>query len=75
MVHTIQGSAGLNCAVAVRAASDIFIVYGCGSPKKWIIRRLNCNEKTQTLEVFERSLGRDFEVSYEFYAHTSFKYA
>ena len=39
------------------------------------MRRLNCNEKTKTLEVFERSLGRDFEVSYEFYVHTSFKYA
>ncbi|VDI05676.1 Hypothetical predicted protein [Mytilus galloprovincialis] len=61
-VHTIQDKVGQNCAVAVRAASDIFIVYGCGSPKKWIVRRLNCNEQTQHLKVFERSLGTAFEI-------------
>lgn len=52
----------MNCAVAILAATDMFIVYGCGIPQKWIIRRNNCNEDNQLLEVFERSLGKEFEV-------------
>lgn len=51
---------GSNCAIMIRAATDMFVIYGCNSPTRWITRRLNCNKGQQFLEVFER--GKDFEV-------------
>ncbi|VDI28062.1 Hypothetical predicted protein [Mytilus galloprovincialis] len=59
-VHTIQRRYEShhtwteNCAIAVRAASDVFIIYGCGRPTKWIIRRLNCGIGNEYLEVYSR---------------------
>lgn len=59
-VHTIQRKFNTNdswtenCAIAVRAASDVFFVYGCGTPQNWIIRRLNCDAETAYLQVYYR---------------------
>ncbi|CAG2222323.1 OCTN [Mytilus edulis] len=43
-----------HCAIAVRAASDVFIIYGCGRPTKWIVRRLGCQTGSEYLEVYHR---------------------
>lgn len=61
-INAIQNTNSRNCAVAILAATEIFIIYGCGTPRKWIIRRNDCNENNQLMEVFERSLGKEFEV-------------
>lgn len=67
-VHTIQRRIDYdhyfsveNCAVAVRAASDIFIINGCGNTTKWEIRRLNCAHDREYLAVYKR--GTHYEVS------------
>ena len=49
-----------NCAIAIRAAADVFIIYGCGTPGRWIIKRLNCDNEHQYLDIYER--GKDYEV-------------
>ncbi|VDI67679.1 Hypothetical predicted protein [Mytilus galloprovincialis] len=41
-----------HCAIAVRAASDVFIIYGCGNPPKWVVRRLGCSIGNEYLEVY-----------------------
>ncbi|XP_076077826.1 uncharacterized protein LOC143048184 isoform X4 [Mytilus galloprovincialis] len=43
-----------HCAIAVRAASDVFIIYGCSRPTKWIVRRLGCQTGSEYLEVYHR---------------------
>lgn len=53
----------VNCAVAVQAASDVFMIYGCDQKNKWFIRRLNCDKSRGAyLEIFERNEGREYEV-------------
>lgn len=64
-VHTIQRwenhkKWASNCAILLRASTDLFVIYGCNSPTRWIARRLNCDSGNQYLEVFER--GKDFEI-------------
>lgn len=49
-----------NCAVAVRAASDVFMIYGCGRRGKWEIHRSNCDSKNEYLIVFKK--GSRYEV-------------
>ena len=71
-VHVIQQSRyvgstlpSYNCAVAIQAASDVFIIYGCDQQHKWIIRRLNCEQsKGAYLEIFEKVDGKQYEVCY-----------
>ncbi|XP_071133683.1 uncharacterized protein [Mytilus edulis] len=41
-----------HCAIAIRAASDVFIIYGCGNPPKWVVRRLGCSIGNEYLEVY-----------------------
>lgn len=54
----------MNCAVAVQAASDVFVIYGCDKKNKWFIRRLNCDKSHGAyLDIFERNEGREYEVS------------
>ncbi|VDI35110.1 Hypothetical predicted protein [Mytilus galloprovincialis] len=59
-VHTIQHKFNNsddwteNCAVAVRAGRDVFIVIGCEKPTQWIIRRLNCEAGAEYLQVYYR---------------------
>ena len=66
-VHTIQRryAAGHtwteNCAVAIRAASDVFIIYGCDRPTRWIVRREGCGIGSEYLEVYHR--WGSYEVS------------
>lgn len=43
-----------HCAIAVRAASDVFIIYGCSKPAKWKIRRFGCDSGNELLEVYSR---------------------
>ena len=50
-----------HCAIAVRAASDVFIIYGCSKPTKWKIRRFGCDSGNEYLEVYSRWGG--YEVS------------
>ncbi|CAG2240486.1 unnamed protein product [Mytilus edulis] len=53
----------VNCAVAVQAASDVFIIYGCDMSNKWFIRRLNCDKSRGAyLELYERNDGREYEI-------------
>ncbi|CAG2246022.1 unnamed protein product [Mytilus edulis] len=64
-IHTIQRRDGRfpyasNCAVLFRASTDMFVIYGCNSPTRWIARRLNCDRAHQYLEVLEK--GQNFEV-------------
>ncbi|VDI75280.1 Hypothetical predicted protein [Mytilus galloprovincialis] len=67
-VHTIQRRYEKDhtwtehCAIAVRAASDVFIIYGCGKPTKWIIRRLNCGIGNEYLEVYSRWGGYEIAL-------------
>lgn len=66
-VHVIHqplwGATTVNCAVAVQAASDVFIIYGCDQRNKWFIRRLNCDKSRGAyLEIFERNEGREYEI-------------
>ena len=49
-----------NCAIAIRAAADVFMIYGCGTRGRWIIKRLNCDNEHQYLDIYER--GKDYEV-------------
>ncbi|XP_052073138.1 von Willebrand factor D and EGF domain-containing protein-like isoform X3 [Mytilus californianus] len=64
-IHTIQRRDdrrkwASNCAVIFRASTDMFVIYGCNSPTRWIARRLNCDSAHQYLEVLEK--GQHFEV-------------
>jgi hypothetical protein len=49
-----------NCAIAIRAAADVFIIYGCGTPGRWIIKRLNCDNEHQYLDIYQRA--KHYEV-------------
>ena len=65
-----RGSFAVNCAIAIRAAADVFIIYGCGTRGSWIIKRLNCDNEHQYLDIYER--GKDYEViirTYKFLYH------
>ncbi|XP_071177456.1 von Willebrand factor D and EGF domain-containing protein-like [Mytilus edulis] len=64
-VHVIHKSHGTeprwNCAVAVQAGADTFIVYGCD--RRWRHRRAFCDKiHGSNLDVYERNQGKDFEV-------------
>ncbi|VDI19176.1 Hypothetical predicted protein [Mytilus galloprovincialis] len=64
-IHTIQRRDdrrkwASNCAVLFRASTDMFVIYGCNKPTRWIARRLNCDRAHQYLEVLEK--GTNFEV-------------
>ncbi|CAC5358649.1 unnamed protein product [Mytilus coruscus] len=64
-VHVIHKSHGSsprwNCAVAVQAGADTFIVYGCD--RRWRHRRAFCDKiHGSYLDVYERNQGKDFEV-------------
>ncbi|VDI81460.1 Hypothetical predicted protein [Mytilus galloprovincialis] len=64
-IHTIQRrddrfEYASNCAIIVRASTDMFVIYGCNKPTRWIARRLNCKRAHQFLEVLEK--GHEYEV-------------
>ena len=56
----VHGRRSGNCAIAIRAAADVFVIYGCVTPGRWIIKRLNCDNEHQYLDIYER--GRYYEV-------------
>ena len=59
-IHKRYGKYAVNCAIAIRAAADVFIIYGCGTRGRWIIKRLNCDNEHQYLDIYER--GKKYEV-------------
>ncbi|OWF53474.1 uncharacterized protein LOC110446398 [Mizuhopecten yessoensis] len=50
-----------NCAVGVQAGADIFIIYGCEYPGKWVFKRY-CSKDTNRLDIYEKDNGRNYEV-------------
>lgn len=57
----------------IKASDDMFVIYGCDVPPRWIVRRLNCDSNHEFLEVFER--GKDYEVCFEFRKKTDKKHS